>query len=160
MSTDDGKHHVGAVAGGDHRDALSEPFQHVLGGHARNEHVEHLAPEQFAVAADQRAVHGAFQVADRRGDEQRFFWQHIRLRFETRQRLGHRGHLLRVAAVGHHGGGVSVLTRDLDQAQLDDLGRPRSGVRSLALTASTTGVPRFAAMRALVSSSLGVVTSV
>ena len=99
------------------------------------------------------------EVADRRRDQQRLLGQDIRLRREALQRFGDRGHLRRVTPVGHHRRGVGVLAGDLDQAQLDDLG-DLVGVRSLALTASTTGAPRLAAMRALVSSSLGVVTSV
>jgi hypothetical protein len=54
---------------------------------------------------------------------------------------------------------VGVLAGDLGQAHVNDLG-DRLGVRSLAFTASTTGAPRLAAIRAFVDSSLGAVTSV
>ena len=52
------EHHVGAVARRDDGDAVGQPFQHVLGGHARDQHVHHLAVEQLGVAADQRAFDG------------------------------------------------------------------------------------------------------
>ena len=56
-----------------------------------------------------------------------------------------------VATVGHHRGGVGVLAGDLRQTQFDDL---RDLVRACGpwrCTASTTGAPRLAAMRALTS---------
>ena len=53
MRAGDGEHHVGAIAGGDHRRALAQPLQDVFGGHAGDHHVHHLAAQQRVVAVHQ-----------------------------------------------------------------------------------------------------------
>ena len=62
MGAHHGEHDVGAVTGRDDRDALGQPLQHVLGGHAGDQHAERLALEQLLVAADHRAVDGSLKI--------------------------------------------------------------------------------------------------
>ena len=95
----------------------------MLGGHARDQHAEHLAAQQRLVAADQRAVHriaaarpptgrpAAAPRAARSSSARRTRCSASRDGVQSR----------RVAAVGHHGRGVGVLAGQLGQAQLDDL---------------------------------------
>ena len=98
-----------------------QPLQHVLGGHARDQHVHRLAVQQLLVAADQRAFDGIAQVADRRRDEQRLLGQHVGLRFErfsasaTAVICDGSQRLATTAAV------CACWPADLDEAQLDDL---------------------------------------
>ena len=126
MGAHDCEYDVGAVARSDDRDAVGEPLQHVLGGHACDQHAHHFALEQLLVAADHRALDGVLKIAHRGRVQQGLFGEHVGLRRDVLQRFGDRGHLCRLTPVGHHRRGVCVLAGDLDEAQFDnlsDLGR-------------------------------------
>ncbi len=127
MGTGHRQHDVGAVTGGDDGDPFGEPLQHVLGGHARDEHAHHLATQQRFVTVHQHPADGGTEVGDRGRHQQRFLGQHIDVRSEVLARLGDGVHLGRVAPVGHHRGGVGVLEVQFRQAQLDHLGDLRGG---------------------------------
>ena len=122
MGTHDSEHDIGSVARRDDGHALLQPLQHMLGGHARHQHMHRLARQQRRIAADHGALDGFLQLGHRWGDQQRLLGQHVALRLELLQRGGHRVHLARVAAVGHHRRGVCVLGRNLGQTYVDDLG--------------------------------------
>ena len=113
---------VGTVAGRDDGDALLQPLQHVLGGHACHQHIHRLARQQRRITADDLALDRFLQLGHRGGDQQRLLGQHVALRRELFEPGRHGVHLARVAAVGHHRGGVGVLGRHLREADVDDLG--------------------------------------
>ncbi len=115
------KHDVGAVAGRDDGHALGQALQHMLGRHARDQHVERLAVQQRRVAGDHGALDGLLQFGDRRGHQQRLFGQHIALRLERLQRRREHCQLGRIATVCHHRCGVRMLCGDLTQADVDDV---------------------------------------
>ena len=121
MGAHHGQHDVGSVAGRDHRHAFGQPLQHMLGGHAGDQHVHHLAGQQRFVATDHRAVDGTLQLGDRRGAQERLLGQHVALLVEPLQGRRDRRHLRRLTAIGHHRRGVGMLGGQLGQAQLDDL---------------------------------------
>ena len=127
MGAEHGQDDVGAIPGGDDRHAVGEPLQHMLGGHARHQHVTDLSAQQLRVALQQAALDRGLQLGDRRRHQQRLLGQHVALqilqtgRLELLQRVGDLGHALRVAAVDHHGRGVRVLGGDLVDAHLDQL---------------------------------------
>ena len=127
MGTHHREHDVGAVAGGDDRDAVGEPFQHVLGGHARDQHVHHFALEQLGVAADDGAVDGALKVAHRGRDQQRLFGQHIRTSAGSSSALRRRP----PSATGHIGWPPPPRCGRAGRRSRSDTarrpGRPRSG---------------------------------
>lgn len=57
MGASDGQHHVRAVAGSNHRHAIGQPLQHMVGGHTRGQHAHHLTFAQRNITAYHRPVH-------------------------------------------------------------------------------------------------------
>ncbi len=121
MGAHHGKYDVGAVTRRDDRDAVGEPFQHVLSGHACDQHAHHFALEQLGVATDHPAFDGPLKIAHRGRDQQRLLGQDVRLRGESLECFGDGRHVCGLTAIGHHGRGVCMLAGDLDKTQFDDL---------------------------------------
>ena len=118
-----------------------------------------FALEQFLVAADDRAVDGPLQVAHRGCDQQRLLGK----TYDFGGKAFSASATAAICAGSHRlatTAAVCACWPAISTRHSSTTWATSVGVRSLALTASTTGAPRLAAMRALVSSSLGVVTSV
>ena len=160
MGTHHGEHHVGAVAGGDDGHALGQPLEHMLGRHAGHQHIHRLARQQrrIAAAAPCRRPRPAARPPTGRPAAA------PRAAHSTSARSASARRRPPSSATGRSGwpppprcvrAGPSSLSR-----HTSTIWATWSGVRSLAFTASTTGAPRLAAIRALVDSSLGAATSV
>ena len=153
--------HVRPVAGRDDDGAVGQPVQQVLDRHRADDDVEHLARQQRLVARDERAAHRLRQLPDRRRGEQRVLRAPPTTAARCR-RAGRRGR--RSTEPGAHRLATTATTwawlACISVTTTSATWAITAGLRCPPLTTSTTGAPRFAAMRALYASSVGPATSV
>ena len=122
MSTEHREDDIGAVARRDDRDTVGESLQDVLCRHPGDQNIEHLTVQERRVALHDRALDRGLQLGNRRRHQQRLLRQHIAALSDLLQRLPNLGELGRITPGGHHRRGVGVLSGDLVDAHLDDLG--------------------------------------
>ena len=121
MGVDECQQNIRPIRRHDDDDALGEPFENVLGGHATDHDALGLSLHQFHVTAVELAVDRLEQLGHRRGHEQRDLRQAPSGYTQWFQRSGDLVQGLRITPIGDDSSEVRMIVVQLGQTQLRQL---------------------------------------